>query len=228
MIEDCVLQRWWAGSQVNSKRFESWPSPGGDLVRAAIVDRPLEHIQVTTPQFTRAYEIIPRARRILAPEPLQHLEVTTLSCTGASTCIPRAALAPEPLQYLQMTTLGCPLACACIPGASLAPEPLQYLKVTSLSCVRACLFIPRAALAPEPLQCLHMAIFAGFGKECPIQLVPVLGFQPLQGLQLTSTHCEEEKARKKSEAKTKKKRRLWRRRLTCSVDDFWVKPIGSS
>ena len=71
-------------------------------------------------------------------------------------------------------------ACFFIPRASLAPEPLQCLQVTTLSCTSACPYTPRAALAPEPLQYL----------------------------QLASARCEEEKARNKSEAKTKKKRSL--------------------
>ena len=115
------------GGSSQSKRFISWPGVDINLVRAAIVDRPLEHIQVTTN-----------------------------GCIGACACIPRAALAPEPLQYLQVTTYGCTTACIFIPRTALAPEPFQYLQVTTLSCPRACKSVPRAALTPEPLQDLQV------------------------------------------------------------------------
>ena len=152
------------GGSSQSKRFVSSPGPIGDHVRAAIVDRPLKHIQVTIP-----------------------------GCTSACVLIPGAALAPEPLQYLQVTTLCCTFACAFIPRAALTPKPLQYLQVTMLSCTPACFFIPRAALAPEPIHCLQMAAYAGIVKEYRIQLEPLLSFQPMQGLQLASARCEEEK-----------------------------------
>ena len=55
-----------------------------------------------------------------------------------------------------------------------------------------------------------------------------LGFQPLQCLQLASLRCEEEKARNKSEAETKKEKTLWGRILTCSLADSWVNPSDTS
>ena len=36
--------------------------------------------------------------------PLEHIQVTTLSCCSACPFIPRAALAPEPLDHLQVAT----------------------------------------------------------------------------------------------------------------------------
>ena len=157
--------------------------------------------------------LIPGARRILAPQPLQYLQVSTLSCISACQFIPRTALAPEPLQYLQVTCPRCTRACACIPRASLAPEPLQYLQVTITCCNIASLSIPRASLAPEPLQCLHMADSARLLKDVSIQTEPLFCFQPLQGLQLASLRCEEERARKRSEAKTS-------RRGDCKKEDL--------
>ena len=68
--------------------------------------------------------------------------------------------------------------------------------------------VPRAALVPEPLRYLQMTTFAGKRKGIEIQLEPLLSFQPLQGLQLASARCGEENERNKSEAKTKKKKRL--------------------
>ena len=96
---------WWWGGSSQSKRFESWPGGVLDLVWAAIVDRPLEHIQVTTLRCLTACVFIPRAT--LTPEPLQHLQVTSSSCFSACPFIPGAALAPEPLQYCQVTTHSC-------------------------------------------------------------------------------------------------------------------------
>ena len=100
-----ILLTSWVGGSSQSKLFQSWPGDVSNHVRAAIVDRPLEHIQV----------------------PSQ-------SCSVTSPIIPRAALAPEPLQYLQVTALGCPPACIVIKRrkrAALAPEPLQYLHMAS-------------------------------------------------------------------------------------------------
>jgi len=91
-----------------------------------------------------------------------------------------------------------------IPRAALAPKKIQYLQVTTVSCIKACPFIPRAALSPEPPQCLQVTALAGISKDVSIQLEALLGFQPLQGLQLASARCEEEKGRNKSEANTKK------------------------
>ena len=116
------------------------------------------------------------------------------------------------LEHIKMTIICCTGTSPPIPGAALTPEPLQYLQVTALSCPRACLFIPRAALAPEPLQYIQIATFAGTVKDLSIQPEPLLGFQPLQDLQLASARCEEEKQRKKSEAETTKKKKLRRRR----------------
>ena len=48
-----------------------------------------------------------------------------------------------------------------------------------------------------------MTVSAGIGKDFSIQLEPLLGFQPLQGLQLASARCEEENVRKKSEGENK-------------------------
>ena len=73
------------------------------------------------------------------------------------------------------------------------------------ACIAACPFIPGAALAPEPLQYLQMTAITGNGEEIRIQLEPLQRFQPLQGLQVASARCEEEK--KKSEAKATKRRR---------------------
>ena len=84
------------------KLFESCIGVLIHLIRAAIVDRPLEHIQV----------------------PFSCCHVTSI-------LIPRAALAPEPLQYLQVTILHCPITCVCNQGAALVPEPLQYLQMAS-------------------------------------------------------------------------------------------------
>ena len=163
-LQDC-------GGEASSESKRSESCPGNftregliDLIRAAIVDRPLEHIQM--PMYCS---------------------------TGACSLIPRAALTPEPLEYLQLTMLSCTRECPLIPGATLDPEPPQYLKVTSTCCEIAHILIPRAALAPEPLQYLQTAILAGILKEFRIQLKPLLGFQPLQGLQLVSLRCEEEK-----------------------------------
>ena len=185
--------------------------------RATLTPEPLQYLQVTTLCCKSACVFIPRARRILAPEPLQYLQVTPPRCTIACAWIPRAALAPEPLQYLQVTTLCCTSACACIPRAALAPEPLHDLQVTTTSCSAPCrgIFacIPRAALAPEPPYDLQMAACAGLDKELRIQLEPILGFQPLQGLQLASARCEEEKDvrrnnKKEEEEAVKKKTHL--------------------
>merc|ERR1712010_80260 len=74
---------------------------GGRDVRAAIVDRPLQYLQVTATRCLLTSLRIPRAGKERAPELLQYLQVTTLSCTSACAFIPGAALAPEPLQYLQ-------------------------------------------------------------------------------------------------------------------------------
>ena len=160
-----------------SKTLESWPSAVIDLVRAAIVDQPLEHIQVTI-----------------------H------GCISACAFIPRAVLAPEPLQHIQVTARSCTFACDCIPRAALAPQPLQCLPLTTPSCTRACLFIPRAPLAPEPLQYLQVPANAGEEKECLVHLETLQGFQPLQSFSLASLRCEEGKQRKKSEAKTRRRR----------------------
>ena len=81
--------------------------------------------------------------------------------------------------------------------AAVVDYPLQHIQVTIAGCTRACRCIPRAALAPEPLHDLQIAAFADKDKEFPIQLEPLLGCQPLQGLQLASAHCEEEKERKR-------------------------------
>ena len=59
------------GGSSQSKRLESFPGVVIDLVRAAIVDRPLKHIQVTIQGCFKACPFIPRAA--LAPEPLQYL-----------------------------------------------------------------------------------------------------------------------------------------------------------
>merc|ERR1712039_150862 len=116
---DCITGLWWCGGSGQSKRFESqFGVQRIDLIRAATLDRPLEHIQVTIHGCIAACPFIPWTA--LAPEPLQRLQVTTLSCTSACTFIPRATLAPEPLQYLQVTTFGCTRPCACTPRAALA------------------------------------------------------------------------------------------------------------
>ena len=159
-----------------SKRFESGPGGVVDLVRAAIVDRPLEHFQVTTPR-----------------------------CKSACPFIPRESLAPEPFQYIQVTTLSCSLS-----AFTIAPAIYKTIYIHAL----------------EPLHDLQMATFAGSDKGIGInnahageRLVTLelpgahLSFalpfnhellfehetQPLQGFQLASTRCEEEKGRKKSE-----------------------------
>ena len=72
---------------------------------------------------------------------------------------------------------------------------IYYLKMTIVSCPRTSALIAREASASEPLQ----------------------------GLQLASACCEEEKERKKSEAKTKKEKTLWGRILTCIHGDVEVK-----
>ena len=179
------------GGSSQSKRFESSPGPTVDLIRAAIVDRPLEHIQMPSPHSIKSGCLIPGAA--LAPEPLQHLQVTTLSCISAHACIPRTALAPEPSHDLPVTVRSCTSANSLIPRTALAPEPLQCLQMTTMSCTNPCPFIPRAALTPEPLQCLQVATDGGIGKEFLIQLEPILSFQPLQGLELASARYEEEK-----------------------------------
>ena len=90
--------------------------------------------------------------------------------------------------------------------------------------------IPRTALAPEPLRYCQIAVGAGLFKHFLIQLNPLLGFQPPQGLELASARCEEEKQRKKSEAKTKRKakKRLCKSRLTCILGDFAVQRVERS
>ena len=187
-----------------SKTLESWPSAVIDLVRAAIVDQPLEHIQVTIHGCISACAFIPRA--VLAPEPLQHIQVTARSCTFACDCIPRAALAPQPLQCLPLTTPSCTIARTCIPWAALAPEPLQCLQVTTISCITACVFIPRTFLASKQPQTIQVPANAGEEKECLVHLETLQGFQPLQSFSLASLRCEEGKQRKKSEAKTRRRR----------------------
>ena len=161
-LSESFFVRTTLGCSSQSKRFESCIGVLIDLVRAAVVDYPLQHIQVTIAGCTRACRCIPRAA--LASEPLQYLQVTTPGCTFARPSTPRAAFAPEPLQYLQLPILGYPVASACTPRAALAPEPLQYLQI---------------ATPARP------------GKEFPIQLEPLLGFQQLQGLQLASLRCEQ-------------------------------------
>ena len=79
-----------AGGSSQSKSLESFPGVVIDLVRAAIVNQPLEHIQVTTLSCIKACPSI--LSPALAPEPLQYLQVTTLSCISACVFIPRAAL----------------------------------------------------------------------------------------------------------------------------------------
>ena len=149
--------------------------------------------------------LIPRAAVLM--QVLEHIKMTTLGSISTSLLIPGAAILFGKHDHIQMTTSGCPHACACIPRAALAPEPLQYLQVTIPSCIHACACTPRAALASEPLHCLHMTAFAGKGKDIPIQLAlePLFGSQPLQGLQLASARCEEE--RNESEVKATKRRR---------------------
>ena len=190
------LQDCGGEASSESKRYESCPGNFTregliDLIRAAIVDRPLEHIQMPMYCSTGACSLIPRAA--LTPEPLEYLQLTMLSCTRECPLIPGATLDPEPPQYLKVTSTCCEIAHILIPTAALAPEPLQYLQVTTSRCIHACISIPGAALAPEPLQYLQTAILAGILKEFRIQLKPLLGFQPLQGLQLVSLRCEEEK-----------------------------------
>ena len=94
-VNGSLYYKMVVGGSKQSKLFESWPGVESIHTRAAIFDRPLEHIQF--PCF---------------------------SCTGTSPLIPRAALAPQPPQYLQLTSPSCTRACPFIPGAALALEPL--------------------------------------------------------------------------------------------------------
>ena len=94
------------GGSSQSKRFISWPGVDINLVRAAIVDRPLEHIQVTTNGCIPACDSIPRAA--LAPEPLQDLKVTTVAGTENEGAIQlEPLLSFQPLQDLQMASFRC-------------------------------------------------------------------------------------------------------------------------
>ena len=127
-----------AGGSSQSKSLVSFPGPVIDLVRAAIVDRPLEH-----------------------------MKTTICRCSHTSVRIPGASILMSVLQHIQMTIRCCPLTSPLIPGAALAPEPLQDLQISTV---------------------------ASCGKERAIQHgEPLLGFQPLQGLQLASARCEEER-----------------------------------
>merc|ERR1711959_240761 len=135
---------------------------------------------------------------------LEHIKMTLLSCPLTSPLTPGAAILMRVLEHIKITSHSCCFTRDIIPSAALAPEPLQCLQVTTLGCISACPNIPSAALAPEPLHCLQVTTLAGTGKETLNQLEPLLGFQPLQGLQLASLRCEEEKQRKWSEAKTKR------------------------
>ena len=133
----------------------------------------------------------------------------------------RTAIVDRPLEHIQMPSPCCIRSGCLIPGAALAPEPLQYLQVTTVSCIIARCFIPRAALAPEPLRCLQVTIFAGIRKDTLVQPVPLLGFQPLQGLQLASLRCEEERERETSQT-SKQRRGDCGRRRTCSPSDLLI------
>ena len=93
------------GGSNKSKRLESWPGSHINHVRAAIVDRPLKHIQVTIQGCFKACPFIPRAA--LAPEPLQYL-LRSLNLTAFHAGSDRRTpddvqpknAAATPLQYL--------------------------------------------------------------------------------------------------------------------------------
>jgi len=177
------------GGSSQSKRCESSPGVFIDLIRAAIIDRPPEHIQMTPPSCPITSPPTPGASILLCV--LEHIQMTFHSCPFTSDPIPGATILMQVLEHIKMTIFSCHIPSPPTPRAALAPEPLQYLQVTMLSCTSACTtpFIPRAALAPEPLHDLQMAAFAGIGKA-PINMMKVLlGSQPLQGLQLASARC---------------------------------------
>ena len=89
------------------------------IIRAPIVDQPLEHIQVPFSGSSMRSHVIPRARRILAAQPLEHIQVPIFSSTKTSPLIPGARRIPaaQPLEHVQVT----------ISGSSVTSRPLISL-----------------------------------------------------------------------------------------------------
>merc|ERR1719331_1562909 len=77
------------GGSSQSKTLESSLGPFMDLVRAAIVDRPLEHMKTTICRCSHTSVRIPGASILMSI--LQHIQMTIRCCLLTSPLIPAAA-----------------------------------------------------------------------------------------------------------------------------------------
>ena len=214
--EDCTTKMVVEGGSSQAKRLKSGPGGVVDLVRAAIVDRPLEHIQMTTPSSLFTSLLIPRASilmRVLehvqmtipscpVTSPfipgasilmrvLEHIQVTTPSCSFTSLLIPGASILSSVLEHIQTTTPSCLITSLLIPGASILMRVLEYIKMTPPSCYPTSLLIPGASILMQELEHIKMTTPSCCSTSPLIPRI-ALALELLQGLQLASLRCEEQ------------------------------------